>query len=83
MIAHILAILLDRVEGIEDRVMRGLPSAQFLKTGQAVGFDHDGLAVDREALCPDPLRRGRDRRQSRGPVVSSRALEPSRRTIVR
>jgi uncharacterized membrane protein len=29
--AHILAILLDQVEGIEDRFMRGLSSAQILK----------------------------------------------------
>ena len=29
--AHILATLLDQVEGIEDRFMRGLSSAQILK----------------------------------------------------
>jgi hypothetical protein len=32
--AHILAILLDQVEGIEDRFMRGLSSAQILKAAR-------------------------------------------------
>jgi hypothetical protein len=36
-IAQILAVMLDQVEGVEDGGTRGLPSAQLLEAGQAVG----------------------------------------------
>jgi hypothetical protein len=49
---QILAIVLDQVEGIEDRGPRSLLSAQLIESRQAVGPHHNRLAVDREALGP-------------------------------
>src|SRR6266436_5730496 len=73
-IAQILAIVLDQVEGVEDGRTRGLPSAQILKARQTVGAQPYRLAVDGEALGLDPLRRGPDCRQSRGPAISVAAI---------
>ncbi len=53
-IAQVLTVVLDQVECIEDRGMRGLPSAQLLESWQAVRPHHNRFAVDREALGLDP-----------------------------
>jgi len=57
--------MLDQVEGIEDCGARGSLSAQFIEPGQAVGPQHNCLAVDGEALGINPLRRGSDSEQIR------------------
>jgi hypothetical protein len=55
-IAHILAVILDEVEGIKDRGIGGLPMVQLLEPRQAVRSEHHRLAVDREAPGFDPRR---------------------------
>jgi hypothetical protein len=61
-LTQILAIVLDKVEGIEDRGSSSLATGQLLESRQAVRPDHDGLAVNREALGFDPPRSSRNRR---------------------
>jgi hypothetical protein len=54
-IAQIPAIMLDQVEGVEDRGSSGLTAGQLLEPGQTVRPQHNRLAVNREALSLDPL----------------------------
>jgi len=54
-IAQILAVMLDQIEGIEDRGTRGVPLAEILELRQAIWPQHHRLAVDREALRLDAL----------------------------
>jgi hypothetical protein len=54
-IAHILALMLDEVEGIEDRGIGSLPSAQLVGQRQTTGPEYNRLTVDREALGFDTL----------------------------
>jgi len=61
-IPQILAVVFDKVEGVEDRLMRGVPSAQILEPRQAVWAQHHRFAVDREALSLDVLGGKCDRR---------------------
>jgi hypothetical protein len=62
-IAHILAVMLDKVEGVEDCGSSALPTGQSIEPRQAVRPEHNRLAVDREALGGDLLGSSRDRRQ--------------------
>ena len=57
MSAHIIAVTLDEVKGIEDRRIGRLPSAQLVEDRQAVRPEHNRLAVDREAPRFDPPER--------------------------
>src|SRR5258708_23752483 len=68
-IPQILAIVLDEVEGVEDRGMRGRTAAQLLEPRQAVRPQNNRLPVDREALGLDPPGSSRDGWQSHGPVI--------------
>ena len=61
-------------------------SAQFVEPGQAVGPQHNCLAVNREALAIVKLLalsapRGSDGLQSRGPVIGVARVQPHRRAI--
>jgi hypothetical protein len=45
-------LVLDKADRVRSRAVRSRPQAQFLKSRQAIGPQHDGLAVDHEALGP-------------------------------
>jgi hypothetical protein len=57
------------------------PSGADHRTGTSRQAQAHSLAVDREALGPEPLRRGRDRGQSRGPVICVAAVDPDHRAV--
>ena len=59
-ITQVLTIVLDQVEGVEDRGTRGGAAAQLLEPRKAVRPQNNLLAIDREALGLDPRRRSRD-----------------------
>jgi len=59
---QVLAIVLNQVEGVEDRSSSSSPSTQLLESRQAIRPHHNRLAIDREAFRLDPLRSGCDRR---------------------
>jgi hypothetical protein len=86
-LAKILTIVLDQVKGLQDRSTRSPRRRSSLESGQAVRPQHDGLAVDREALGLDPPGSSCDRRQPRGPIKVVAGVRqdcrPVRRTISR
>jgi len=45
-ILQILAIVLDEVEGVEDRGSSSLPAAQLFEARHPIGAEHNRLAVD-------------------------------------
>src|SRR5258706_10800106 len=68
--------MLDQIESVEDRGMRGRAAAQLLKPRQAVRPQHDRLAVDRKALGLDTPGSSRDGWQPRGPVIGVAGVKP-------
>jgi hypothetical protein len=77
-ITQILAILLDQVEGVEDRGSGGLTTGQLLEPRHAVRPKHNRLAVDREALGLDTRRSSGNGCQSRRPIIGIAAVKSSR-----
>src|SRR5215475_9407319 len=73
-IAQILTVMLDQIEGIEDRCVCGLTTTQLLEPRQTVRPEHNRLAVDREALGFDPPCTVRNRTKSSGPIVCIAAV---------
>jgi hypothetical protein len=68
--AQILAIMLDKVEGVENRGSGGITTGQLLEPRQAVRSEHNRLAVNREALGLDPLGSSRNRVPARDNSVA-------------
>jgi hypothetical protein len=77
-IAHILAVMLDQVEGVEDCGSSTLPTTPRNRDPPAGTTASPSIV---KLLALDLLGGSHDRRQSRGPVIRIAAIKPHRGTI--
>ena len=81
LVAQVLAVKLDQVEGVEEHVPVIAPTPQSVEHRQSIAVTGDGLTVDQARHSLERERGARDQGEAAGPVVAVAGEQPHGRPI--